>query len=505
MCKYLLGIDIGTSAAKLMLYGTDGVFIAQTSGDFVVIRKDAGWAEQDPNVWWDVVCGAIRRLLTETKVAPRDIIGVGVDGQSWSAIPIDAEGNVLYNTPIWMDTRAKDICEELKSSIGEDAIFQICGNPLEPTYTTPKILWYKKHLPEVYKKTKKILQSNSFIAYRLTGALSHDLSQGYGLHFFDMRTCALNIEMCERMGIDPELIPPLFASHEVVGAVTEDAAVRTGLAVGTPVVAGGLDAACSTLGAGVIRAGQTQEQGGQAGGMSICIDEYHADPRLILSPHVVPGTWLLQGGTVGGGGILNWFEKEFGAQERMDAAAQGGSVFALMDEEAGQISPGAEGVVFLPYMSGERSPIWDDKAKGVFYGLDYTKTRAHFIRASLEGVAYSLMHNLDAASEAGVEVDVLHAVGGAAKSALWCGIKADITGKEIMMMQADAAASIGAIILAGVGAGIYRDFEEAASVFVKSGRRIRPNPDNRGVYEKGYKTYRKLYEQLKDLTSGEQS
>jgi xylulokinase len=505
MAKYLLGIDIGTSAAKLMIYRTDGVFAAQKSGDFTVIRREAGWAEQDPNEWWEVVCTALRSLIYESKIDPGDIACIGVDGQSWSAIPVDAGGNVLSNTPIWMDTRAKDICDELRDTIGEEAIFNVCGNPLQPTYTTPKILWYKKHLPDVYKKTKKILQSNSFIVYRLTDALSHDLSQGYGLHFFDMRKLGLNQEMCARMGIDSDLIPPLAASHEVVGTVTEEAAARTGLTPGTPVVAGGLDAACGTLGAGVIRAGQTQEQGGQAGGMSICIDEYHADPRLILSPHVVPGTWLLQGGTVGGGGILNWFEKEFGAQERLDAAANGSSAFALMDAEAEKISPGSEGVVFLPYMSGERSPIWDDKAKGVYYGLDYTKTRAHFIRASMEGVAYSLMHNLDAAKEAGVDVDVLHAVGGGAKSALWCSMKADVTGKEIVMMQADAATSIGTIILAGVGVGIYKDFEEATDIFVRSGRHIYPNGENRAIYRKGYQTYRKLYEDLKTLMEGQEA
>jgi xylulokinase len=176
-----------------------------------------------------------------------------------------------------------------------------------------------------------------------------------------------------------------------------------------------------------------------------------------------------------------------------------------MDGEAEQIAPGSDGLVFLPYMSGERSPIWDDKAKGVYYGLDYTKRRAHFIRASMEGVAYSLMHNLDAAREAGVDVDVLHAVGGGAKSALWCGMKADVTGKEIVMMQADAATSIGTIILAGVGVGIYKDFEEAVNVFVKSGRRLSPNDDNRAVYRKGYETYRRLYNELKELMAGQEA
>ena len=202
---------------------------------------------------------------------PEEIAGVGIDGQSWSAIAIDKDGKVLTNTPIWMDTRAQSICDRLNEDIGADEIFRVAGNSLQPSYTTAKILWYKENLPEVYRKTHKILQSNSYIAFKLTGQISQDLSQGYGLHCFDMRTGQWDEEMCKKLGIPREFLPEIVPSDQIIGTVTKKAAEESGLAEGTPVAAGGLDAACGTLGAGVIHAGETQEQGGQAGGMSICI------------------------------------------------------------------------------------------------------------------------------------------------------------------------------------------------------------------------------------------
>ena len=280
-------------------------------------------------------------------ISPEEIKGIGIDGQSWSAIAVDKDGNVLTNTPIWMDTRATDICEEFNEKIGKDKVFELCGNSLQPSYTTAKIIWYQRNLPEVYAKTYKILQSNSYIAYKLTGVMTQDLSQGYGLHCFDMRTGTWKEEMCQAFGFSSELLPKIHACHEVIGEVNEKAAKESGLAEGTPVVAGGLDAACGTLGAGVIHSGETQEQGGQAGGMSICTDQYRADERLILGFHVVPDCWLLQGGTTGGGGVMRWLEREFGAYEREEGKRQGKSSLDLFNEEAAAVAPGSDGVIFL--------------------------------------------------------------------------------------------------------------------------------------------------------------
>lgn len=496
---YLLGIDIGTSACKVAVFDRDGQVKAAANGDYPVYYPKEGWAEQNPEEWWSAVCQAIGEVLAKGKISPEEIAGVGIDGQSWSAIAVDREGRVLTNTPIWMDTRAQSICDRLNEEIGSENIFEVAGNSLQPSYTTAKILWYKENLPDVYEKIYKTLQSNSYIAYKLTDAMTQDVSQGYGLHCFDMRMGTWDEEMCRKLGIPMEFLPEIVACDHVVGTVTKKAAQECGLKEGTPVVAGGLDAACGTLGAGVIHPGETQEQGGQAGGMSICMDEYKADPRLILGYHVVPGQWLLQGGTTGGGGVMRWFEREFADYERSTAQEKQKSSLVQLNEIGEKVAPGCDGMVFLPYMAGERSPIWNPHAKGVFYGLDFSKTKGHMVRACMEGVALSLRHNLEIAQEAGAQAEVLRAMGGSANSLLWTQIKADVTGKPIVVPSSDTATTLGAAILAGVGIGFYESYEEAVALTVKETRRHEPNPENKEIYDKTYETYLELYRSLEKM------
>ena len=489
MSVYLLGVDIGTSSCKTAVFDPDGKVIAQGGSEYPVSYPEKGWAEQDPADWWNGICRAVREMIGESGINPADIAGIGIDGQSWSAIALDKSGNVLCPTPIWTDTRSEAICRETAKRLGEDKIFGLCGNPVSPCYTWPKILWYRENRPEVFEKTEKILQSNSYIAYRMTGEITQDLSQGYGLACFDMRKGCWDEEACEALGIPRKLLPEIVNCHQVIGRLTKEAAEQTGLKEGTPVVAGGLDAACGTLGAGVVSPGQTQEQGGQAGGMSICIDQYAADPRLILSFHVVPGQWLLQGGTTGGGGALKWL------RETMCPELS----FAEMSELAEQAPAGSGGVTFLPYMAGERSPIWNPKACGVFFGLNFGVTRGQMIRACMEGVAYALRHNLETAEVAGAKAGILRAMGGSANSRVWTQIKADVTGCGIEVPASDTATTLGAAILAGVGTGVYQSFEEAAERMVSVKKTYTPNAEMKAVYDSGYEIYRKLYPALEEL------
>jgi len=497
MEKLLLGIDIGTSACKVAVFNPEGKVLAQSTQPYPVYYPAPDHVEQNPVEWWKGVCDAIRETLTAGSIDPVQIAGIGVDGQSWSAIPVDRNGNVLHNTPIWMDTRSHEICRRVTEKVGFDRILKISGNTFQPTYSTPKMLWFKENKPEIYKNTYKFLQSNSYIVYRLTGIMTQELSQGYGIHAFNMRTGQWDDDFCEELGIDRAKLPEIFPCHQVVGEVTREAAQLTGLVPGIPVVAGGLDACCGTLGAGVVEVGQTQEQGGQAGGMSICLDYAAAHPKLILSFHVVPGFWLLQGGTVGGGS-LKWFKQELGGFESLQESTEGVNAFKIMDDEASTIKPGAEGLIFLPYMNGERSPLWDKDAKGVFFGLSYNKTRAHMIRSVLEGCAYALHHNLKTAEEAGAYANELIAVGGAANSRLWTQIKADVTGKVIKVPTSDTATTLGAAILAGVGTGIYRDFKEAVGRTIRITRVHVPDEKVHQEYQKYYGLYLEIYENLKD-------
>lgn len=498
MENFLLGIDIGTSSCKVAIFNTNGKVISSANGNYDILYGESGFVEQNPNDWWETICSAIKKVLEISKINSKNIIGVGVDGQSWSSIPIDKDGHLLANTPIWLDTRSANICEELNKNIGSDKIFQLAGNLLQPTYSTAKILWYKKNMSDMYSKIDKILQSNSFIVYKLTGNYSQDLSQGYGLHCFNMKKGTWDETMAKELGIPTKFLPEIYRCHDIVGKISKQASKLTGLFEGTPVVAGGLDAACGALGAGVINKGQTQEQGGQAGGMSICMDEYKADERLILGYHVVPNRFLLQGGTTGGGGVMRWFEKEFGDFERIEATKNGTNSFEIFNKLAQTINAGSDGLIFLPYMAGERSPIWNHNAKGVFFGLDFEKTKGHMIRSMMEGVAFSLKHNLDVAKEIGVDVSVLMAVGGAANSSVWTQIKSDVCSKEIIVPDSDMATTLGAALLAGVGVGVYKDFEDAVKVVLEKKKYI-PNFNNSEIYQKNYETYLELYKNLELL------
>lgn len=487
----LLGIDIGTSACKVAVFDENGVVLAHSNQPYNVYYPKPGWVEQDAVEWWEAICSGIKEVLSSNSVVAGDIAGIGIDGQSWSAIPVDGNGDVLARTPIWMDTRARGICDSVKSRLGEDTVFNIAGNDFLSSYTAPKIIWFRDNCPEVFEKTRWILQSNSYIAYKLTGVLSQDKSQLYGIQFYDLHKMEYNNELAAELGIDVNLIPDIYDCDSIIGKVSHDASLLTGLPEGIPVVAGGLDAACGTLGAGVYKPGQTQEQGGQAGGMSICTDEALAHIKLILSPHVVPGMYLLQGGTVGGGGALKWFRQELAK----------GLSFDEITAEAEIIPAGSEGVVFLPYMSGERSPIWNPDAKGVFYGLSFDKTRGHLARAVLEGTAFALEHNLRVAAEAGAVVESMNAMGGAANSVLWTQIKADVTGKTICVPASDTATTLGAVILAGVGCGLYTSYEDAVKRTIHVTREQKPDMQKHEIYNKTMNLYLQLYKDLENTFS----
>ena len=496
--RLLLAADIGTSGCKTTAFDFRGNAKAFASISYNTCYSQGGCAEQDPNDWWKAVCEGIRKLLDQDGIDPREIAAVGVDGTSWACLPVDRKGSPLRKAMLWLDRRAVRQAEWMKEQAGEDRLIALSGNPVEPAYITPKILWVKENEPVVYKNTFKFLQSNAYIVFKLTGAFSQDYSQGYGFHFFDISRGSWDEDTAEELGIPLELTAKLCHCHEIVGTITAKAAEETGLIPGTPVAAGGLDAACCTLGAGVADPGKAQEQGGQAGGMSIQTDKPLVHPKLILGYHVIPNQWLLQGGTVGGGGALRWFGEQLGAYEVQKSREMGVSTYELMSDEAGVISPGCDGLIFLPYMSGERSPIWDSDARGVYFGLSYDKTRAHMIRAVMEGTAFSLLHNLETAEEVSADAGILNSVGGAANSEVWTQIKADVTGRIINVPCSDHATSLGAAILAGIGTGVYKSFKDAVQETVHIRRTHYPNEQRHRLYRGYYELYLELYEKLKE-------
>ena len=312
--RYILTVDVGTSSTKTALWIETGQLIAHATSAYELRRPQPLWAEIDGDVWWQAVCETIRTVLATSKVDPVSIAGVGVDAVGWTLIPVDRAGNPLHPAMIWLDRRAEQETSWLKSLPEADSFVNLNANPLDAAYITPKLLWLKRNHPEIFNSSHKFLEATGFIVSRLTGKFVGDYTQAYGYHFFDIRKENWDAQTAEKIGVPIEKMPALHGSTEIVGTVNETAAEQTGLKPGIPVIAGCLDAAAGALGSGVFKPGQTNEQGGQAGGVGISLDRIVVEPRLIFSHHVIPGQYLLQAGTVGGGS-LSWFRDQLGQPE----------------------------------------------------------------------------------------------------------------------------------------------------------------------------------------------
>lgn len=495
--KYLLAIDIGTSGVKLLLFPVEaGQQPVSLTRSYETSCPAPGWAEQNPAHWWQAVCEGLPALLEKACASAEDVCAIGVDGVSWTPVVLDAQGELLANAPLWYDTRATAECAEIREKVGEDAVFAVNGNPVQPYYTLPKLMWMRKHMDHVRDNMRYVLTSNGYIVYKLTGVRSQDMSQGYGWPFYRMGEGTYDEAMADKLGFDLSWIEQPCESSAVVGQVTTDAARQCGLRAGIPVVAGGLDAACGALGIGVIDPGPMHEQSGSAGGMSICVDHYKPAKGLIMGRHVVPGRWLVQGGTVGGGAALEWLLGILNPNGGRSVTA------AQASEMAEAVAPGADGLIFLPYMAGERSPVWNPNAKGVFFGLDYSITPGHMARAVMEGAAMALRHNLEAARAAGTQLGTLRAAGGASRSKVWMQAKADITGCPIQAVESGEATACGCAILAGVGTGIFPDFETACNRIVHLEEPYMPREAYKALYDERYQQYLSLYQRLEPMMGG---
>ena len=422
---YIVTIDQGTSSTKTALWDAEGGVVAEASVPYDLDRPSALWAEIDPERWWDALCETVSAVLRQGGVAARDVAVVALDGIGWSLVPVDASFRALAPAMIWLDRRAEAEAAELRARPDADRLVQLTANPIDAAYITPKLLWLSRHRPDVFEAARWFLTASAFLTARLTGEATCDLTQAYGFHCFDMRQDRWDERAAASLGIPLDRLPPLRAIDEVAGVVTAAAASRTGLAEGTRVLVGGLDAAVGALGGGVTRPGQTQDQGGQAGGMGMSVTSVVVEPRLILSQHVLPGQYLLQSGTVGGG-ALGWFREILGRPE---------ASFEDLSAEAATARPGSGGLLFLPYLAGERTPLWSSTARGVFFGLSYATTRAEMLRAVMEGCAFTVLDNLRIAEESGVHVTEWLGQGGAARSALWNQVKADVTGRPFVLAR----------------------------------------------------------------------
>ena len=497
----LLGIDVGTTSLKAILFDADGSVLAQASREYPTVYPHPNWAEQDPEEWWRAACDILPQLFVAAGADPRAVAGIGVSGQAPSVVPVDRGGAALRPALLWLDRRAEAQCAWLRERVGAAAIAGVNGGRIDPYYLAPKWLWLRKHEPDVYRNTHAVLQANGYLIHKLCGAVCMDVSHGPLTLFFDSRRLRYDEALADRMGLDLAQMPPIRPCAEVVGEVTAAAAAATGLAPGTPVIAGMCDGTAAAVEAGLLRPGDAVEMTGQSTVLLICSDEPYLGEELIPLVHGVPGQYLVVGALVASGGSLRWFRDQLGEAERLAAPLLGVDPFDLLSQEAAASPAGANGVIFLPYMFGERSPIWDSAARGVFFGLSLATKKADLVRAIMEGAAFGLRHNAETAAGSGFEIARLACVGGGARSAVWNQIKADVLQVPIRLPRTATGAPLGDALAAGVATGVYASFEEAVRRVVRVEREFAPDPALRARYDALYQVYVGLYPALGELCS----
>jgi len=479
----LLTLDVGTSSLKAALYDATGNLLAKASADYPLHYPKPGWAEQNPQDWWKACCTACRVILSR-KVGP--VRGICVSGQAPGCVPIDRQGSPLRPAILWLDRRAAPQVDWLVQHLGLEETLRTSANTLDSYFGGVKWLWYRQNEPENYTATWKILQANGYVLYQLTGKAVTDPSHaGICSPCFDFGNQIWSEVTCEQMGIDMEKLPMIAPSIAQVGTVTPEAAQATGLPAGVPVFCGGADFACSCLGSGVLGSGSVSLMLGTAGNLMFPAAP-RTDPRLLNTIHVT-GDILSCGGVLAGAAV-NWF----GEMLKIDMP----DLYGTLDREAADIPPGAEGLVFLPYLMGERSPIWDPHARGAYIGLLATHGRAHLYRAVLEGVGFAFRQMLEILKENGALVNEIVAINGGARSLLWRQILADVLQVPIRWRPTKDGTTLGGAYLAALGAGLFNRFEDITA-WLEPTIDTFPNLANVDIYQRRYAVYAGLYDKLK--------
>jgi xylulokinase len=504
MGKLSLGIDIGTTNVKACILDTEkNKVVASGSQEHPLFHPKPGYAEQAGDNYWKAVVSAIRQCLSQGNFA-NDIAGVGLSGLVGVMLPINGNGKPIRPGMIWMDARADEQCQEIREKVGEATINYINGNRIANWFIEPKALWMKKYEPENFEKTNKLLSPSGYCTYRLSGQYSINTGDAGLFYPYEYQKEKWNPEIAERIGVPMEKYAKIYRSHEIVGEVTTEAAEETGLKKGTLVVAGGTDISSAALGCGVTRAGQAYYSMGTGSNLGIMIptEQRVEEYRILKWPHVLPGLTMFDGPMAFTGVSLRWFRDMFADQERLIADRSGLNIFTLLTEQAAKIKPGADGLLYLPYMGNTLSPNWNSQAKGVFFGFRLSTSRAHMIRALVEGVAFDLYSNVKIAKEAGVKVDKLTLNGGPTKSEFWNQITANVTNLPLQVTDVHEAAPLGDAILAAVGAGLYQTPTEPVDRLCNIIGTVEPDPKTHEMYEEFFAIWRRIYfkllEEMKD-------
>lgn len=496
----LIGIDAGTSGVKVLAVSSAGQIIASVMEEYPLYTPQAGWTEQDPADWWDGTVRALQRILPACREYA--IAGVGLSGQMHGMVALDQDRRVVRKAILWNDQRTGRQCQEITELAGGlDNLLSLTNNRMLTGYTGGKIRWLQQMEPENFARTRMILNPKDYIRFRLTGEYLSEVSDASGTGLYDVRNNCWSLPLLARIGLDPALLPPVVESIAVAGRISAAAAAATGLAGGTPVSGGGGDAVISTTGLGLIRPGRIGVTLGTSGVVAMGLPEYMPNPQgnLQLFRGNAPGTFTAMGVTLAAAGSYQWFRNALGQYEAAEAKKQGTSAFRLLDAAAAATPAGAEGLIFLPYITGERCPLNDPNARGAFLGLTSLHGKGHFARAVMEGVAYSLRQVYDliaAENRSWIDSGEVVLAGGGAASPLWRQIFADVFNLPVRTVFGSAeGGSFGAALVAGVTAGVWTDLNEAVKLVLPESETL-PIPANLPVYEKIYRKYLKMYPAL---------
>ncbi|MGV8981286.1 xylulokinase [Clostridium sp.] len=496
---YVLGIDIGTSGTKTILFDEKGVNISSDFKDYPLYQPEIGWAEQNPEDWWEAVVATINGAVKKSGIKIEDIKGIGLSGQMHGLVMIDKAGKVLRPSIIWCDQRTSEECVEITKAVGAERLIEITANPALTGFTASKIMWVKKHQPELYKKTYKILLPKDYIRFMLTGDFCTEVSDASGMQLLDVPKRIWSDEVLEKLQINKNLLGKVYESQEVTGTVTKIAAMLTGLKEGTKVVGGAGDQAAGAIGNGIVRSGVISSTIGTSGVVFAHTDKVTIDKkgRVHTFCHAVPGAWHIMGVTQAAGLSLKWFKDNLCALENQNSESTGVDVYEELNEEAQSVKPGCDGLMYLPYLMGERTPHLDPYARGVFFGLTARHNKNDMLRSVMEGVGYSLVDCMDIINEMGITVDEVRASGGGGKSQVWRQIQADMFNSEVVTINSSEGPALGVAILALVGVGVYSSVIEACDIIIHKVTSQKPINENNILYSKYHNIYKGLYTALK--------
>lgn len=494
--KYLLGIDIGTSGTKTVLFDENLAEIASFTVEYPLYQEKPLWAEQEPVDWYNATVESIRQVVKD--IDAKSVAGIGLSGQMHGLVLLDKDNNVLRRSIIWCDQRTEKECEEITEIIGKDRLIEITANPALTGFTASKIRWVQKNEPEVWAKTAHILLPKDYVRFMLTGEYATEVSDASGMQLLDVRGRCWSAEVCEKLGIDMALLGKMYESEDVTGTVTAEIAELTGLSTDCVVVGGAGDQAAAAIGNGIVEEGLLSDTIGTSGVIFAATDAplIDAKGRVHTMCHAVRGKWHIMSCTQGAGLSLQWYRNNFCDAEEAEAKERGVDPYTVMIDSVKDIAPGCDGVVFLPYLMGERSPHLDPNAKGVFFGISNATTKATMLRSVMEGVVYSQRDCLSIIRELGVNADRIRMGGGGARSDYWRQIFADNFECDVTTVNHSEGGALGVAILAGVGAGIFDSVVDVCRKHIEDATRI--SPINSGAYTASYNKYVSLYKALKN-------